>query len=164
MLLPLPLLHIIQQIIQIVLVVPVRPSHNLWSSHALPRLLFVFCQRGQHLLQLILGDFGSELTGTCKPDQTILDIFGARCFDQSYSSKSICCSRLEDLVQYGRSLFLLLFTLIVLSSFTTIATATATATTGLPSALLLELRETCCSDLVMVRIGTGLAEEVTHLG
>lgn len=91
-----PRLLQVQQII--ILVLPCFPTTD---DNLFLLLLPIFGHGAQQILQLLLGDFGSQLTRLCQHDKPVFDFDGVRLFDQADAAKSVGSFGVEDLIEGG---------------------------------------------------------------
>jgi hypothetical protein len=87
--------HILQQIIQII-VIPAPTSPPIYHNLTL-LLLLLFGHCTQQLFQLLLGDLGAQLVGSREHYQPILYVGGARFFYQADAAEAVGGVRREDL-------------------------------------------------------------------
>jgi hypothetical protein len=96
-------LHILEQIIQIVIIIP-SSSSPVHDNLAL-LLLLLLGHGAQELFELLLCDFGAQLAGAGEHDETVLDVGGAGLFDEADAADAVGGLWGQDLGEDGVALF-----------------------------------------------------------
>ena len=84
--------YIIQQVLQIIIIPPLPPSHR----HLLLRILMLG-HGTQQLLELVFGHLPRQLARLRQRDQPVFDARGARLFHESYPTQAVGGLRGQDL-------------------------------------------------------------------